>query len=419
MVGGQRWRVAVWVADGALALVLAVLGLMTLVGPWAWRGTPHHVDLLGGVLVVAAALPLAVRRRWPLATLLVTSAATTWYLLGGYPYGLIMLCLVVAVYTAAARAPARPAIATTAGVLVAVSLHVLVPAGRGGDAGVAGLVPGSAWVVLPFAVGWMVRLGRQAADRDRTEQAHRLAYEERLRIAQEVHDVVGHGLAAINMQSEVALHVLAKRPEQAEVALAAISRSSRLALEELRAALAVVRRDEPMASRAPRPGLADLDDLVARMSAAGLTLTLRVAGHRREVPAAVDLAAYRVVQEAVTNVLRHAGTPAARVEIGYGPRELTVAVSDSGGRRPDGGVGERGLGIAGMSARVTALGGAFTAGPRQPAGFLVSARFPLPEPVPVDPTPGGSPAPSARQPAPGAVGDATSDLAAQPAEPSR
>jgi signal transduction histidine kinase len=363
------------IADSVLALVLACVGLATSIGPWTWQGEAHHVDVLGGALIVGAALPLAARRAWPLTTLLLTVAATSAYLVIRYPYGLILLSLVVAVYTVAARLPAGRAALGGAVALVGLSLHVLA----GGSGALAGLVPGSAWVVLPFAVGRVIRVGRESSARTRADEVRRLSYEERLRIAQEVHDVVGHGLAAIHMQAEITLHVLSRRPAQAAPALAAISRTSEVALDELRATLAVVRReDEPAARRTPGTGLDRLDDLVARMSDAGVTVRATTTGARRELPAAVDLAAYRVVQEALTNVLRHANTATAAVLIGYQPHELTLEVTDNG-RGGNAGRVDGGLGLPGMAARVTALDGVFEAGPRTEGGFRVYARLPLAE----------------------------------------
>lgn len=361
--------------DGVLALVLAGVGLATSLEAGRWRGEAHHTDVLGGALVVAAALPLVGRRALPLATLLLTVAATSAYLLLGHPYGLILLSLVVAVYTVAARLPAGRAVLGGAVALVGLSLHVLT----GGSGASVWLVPGSAWVVLPFAVGRVVRVGRDSSARTRADEVRRLSYEERLRIAQEVHDVVGHGLAAIHMQAEITLHVLSRRPEQAAPALAAISRTSEVALDELRATLAVVRReDQPAAPRAPESGLAHLDDLVARMSGAGVAVRVAVSGARRDLPAAVDLAAYRIVQEALTNVLRHANTATAAVLVRYQPHELTVEVTDNGRGRNPGRV-DGGLGIPGMAARATALEGVFEAGPRPDGGFRVYARLPVPE----------------------------------------
>jgi signal transduction histidine kinase len=329
------------------------------------------MDVWGRVLILGATLPLAVRRIWPLAALALATAATSTYLVLGYPYGPILLALGVAVYTVAVLLPARPATIAAAIALVVLLLHVVFD--EPGSA-LWGIIPGSAWVVVPFAVGRLVRTGRETAARARTDLIQRQAYEERLRVAQEVHDVVGHGLAAIHMQAEIALHVLPRRPEQAEPALRAISRTSKQALDELRATLALVRRgSEP---RTPGPGLSQLDDLATRMAGTGVTVTVTVSGLVRDIPSAADLAAYRIVQEALTNVLRHAGTSSAAVTVFYGPKELAVEVTDSG-RGPTGSDG--GHGIAGMRERVAALDGRFEAGPRPGGGFRVSARFPLPE----------------------------------------
>ncbi|MET7670600.1 sensor histidine kinase [Micromonospora luteifusca] len=383
--GGQRgWRWAA--ADAALALALLVIGLLgtDLAGDDQPGSRP--VDATCRVLIVVAALALMARHRAPAAVLAVVSVATTIYLVIGYPYGPILLTLLVAVYTVATRLPVRPAALATGGAFVLLLTHVFVSLGP--VSGWTAVLPTSAWVVVPFAVGVVVRVNRETAARSRAEearsraeQARRQTDEERLRIAQEVHDVVGHGLAAISMQAEIALHLLPKRPEQAETALTAISRTSREALDELRVTLGAVRQG---AERGPVPGLARLAALRDRLAGAGLAVELNVVGDPRELPAAVDLAAYRVVQEALTNVLRHAGVSDAEVTVDYRADALTVEVTDRGtGVAGDGigpaadGDGVGGHGLAGMRERVAALGGRLTAGPRTGGGFRVHARLPL------------------------------------------
>jgi signal transduction histidine kinase len=301
-------------------------------------------------------------------TLAVVTVATSAYLVAGYPYGPVLVAFLIAVYTVAVRLPVRPAGVAVGAALVVLLVHTLWS--RGPTPGWFGVLPASAWVVVPFAVGVAVRANREAVARDRAAQARRQADEERLRIAQEVHDVVGHGLAAISMQAEIALHLLPKRPEQAEVALTAISRTSREALDELRITLGAVRRG---ADREPMPGLARLEALRGRLADAGLTVTLRVTGEPRELPAAVDLAAYRVMQEALTNVLRHAGVAGAEATVDYAAEAVTVEVLDRGG----GGVGGTGHGLAGMRERVTALGGTLRTGARPDGGWRVTARLPV------------------------------------------
>ncbi|MGI5240604.1 sensor histidine kinase [Dactylosporangium sp. CA-139066] len=372
-------------ADLLLAGALAALCAAGTAVPWAGQHG-RGADLAAAGLAVLAALPLAVRRAWPLGSLLVTAGATTVYLARGYPYGLIFAALAVAVYTAASRLPWPRSLPAGAAALAPLAMHAAMPGGSVLGAAAAS----SAWVVVPFAVGWVVRTGRESAALGQAEQARRFAYEERLRIAQEVHDVVGHGLAAITMQAEVALHVLPKRPQQAEAALTAISRTGKEALDELRATLAVVRRDEDDGP-VPRPELARLDEFVARMAGAGVAVSVEVTGTPRRLPAAVDLAAYRIVQEALTNVLRHAGSPTATVRLDHRPGRLLVEVTDEGRGAPA--APERpghatsaplrgGHGIAGMRERAIALGGELTAGRRPGGGFRVAARLPVPEPTP-------------------------------------
>ncbi|MGW4292652.1 sensor histidine kinase [Micromonospora chersina] len=360
--------------DSLVALALLVIGLAGTAPAGLNQGV--EAGPAAYPLVVVAALAVAVRRRWPLATLAVVTAASTAYLVLGYPYGPILLSFFVAVYTVAAYRPARDAAVANGVALLVLLTHVFVGVR---PPGLVGLMPAAAWVVVPFAVGVTVRLGRENAARSRTDEARRLADAERLRVAREVHDVVGHGLAAIHLQAEIALHLLARKPEQAEAALTAISRTSKEALDELRVTLTVVRRDEAADERAPAPGLAQLPQLRERLAGAGLPVTVEVDGSPRPLPVAVDLAAYRVVQEALTNVLRHAGPATATVRIRYAPTEVAVEVTDTGrgAAAPAGGAG--GYGLAGMRERVTALGGSFAAGPASGGGFRVSATLPVEE----------------------------------------
>lgn len=360
--------------DGSVALALLAIGLVGT----APAGLNQGLDTGRATypLVVVAALAVAARRRWPLVTLAIVTAATTAYLVLGYPYGPILLSLFVAVYTVAARRPVRIAAVAGGVALLALLTHVFVGPR---PPGLIGLMPAAAWVVVPFAVGTTVRLGQEYAARGRADEARRLADAERLRVAREVHDVVGHGLAAIHLQAEIALHLLARRPEQAEAALTAISRTSKEALDELRVTLTVVRRDEAGDGRSPTPGLAQLPQLRERLAGAGLPVSVAVEGEPYPLPVAVDLAAYRVVQEALTNVLRHAGPATAAVRLRYAPAEVAVEVTDTGRGAAAGPPRPGGSGLAGMRERVTALGGSFAAGPAPAGGFRVSAVLPVEE----------------------------------------
>jgi len=386
-VGGRR-MIRDMAVDGLLAAALGVVVVGGSLGAAGWQVPPRRaLDPLAYILIGVAVAVLPVRRRWPLATLAGTVLAVSAYLAVGYPYGPILLTMCVAAYSAAVRLPARRSLIACGVALPVVLTHPFLAAQPAPWQGaLLGLVPASAWLLVPWAVGTVLRSRRETAARVRQEAARvhredvrRRADEERLRIAREVHDVVGHGLAAIHMQAEIAMHVQDRRPEQARAALAAISRTSKEALDELRAALAAVRHTDDPAVPRPPTGLGHLDALVRRMAEAGLPVRLALTGDRRPLPAAVDLAAYRVVQESLTNVLRHAGLATATVHITHRPGELLVEVTDDGATGDTTPATPGGQGIAGMRARVAAFGGTLTTGPRPEGGFRVVARLPLPQ----------------------------------------
>ncbi|MCI2416358.1 sensor histidine kinase [Saccharopolyspora sp. K220] len=357
------------IGNVVLAVLVTLVGLVGTSAADHWATvTGRTPDALGFALVAAAGLTLVLRRYHPVLTLIAVAALTSTYLVVGYPYGPILLALVVAVYTVARHRPPATSVPTALGALVMLLVHIFTNSTA--LPGLLGVIPGSAWVVVPFAVGSVVRLQREAASRARAEVLRQRVDDERLRIAQEVHDVVGHGLAAIKMQADVALHVLPKKPEQAEVALEAISRTSSDALDELRATLRVVRSS----SQAQAPGLARLDDLRQRMGEAGVQVQVITTGEPRELPAVVDLTGYRILQESLTNVLRHSGDKRATVTVDYATDAVVITVANplTG---PPGDSG--GLGIPGMRQRVESLGGEFTAGPTGDGRFEVHARLPI------------------------------------------
>ncbi|TDC63132.1 sensor histidine kinase [Actinomadura sp. GC306] len=237
-------------------------------------------------------------------------------------------------------------------------------------------------VVLAMAVAWMVGnsvRGRRAHAAVLREQATAQAVaEERLRIARELHDMVAHSIGIIAIQAGVGGRVIDTQPGEARNALNAIEVTSRETLAGLRRMLTALRRDDAGAAPlGPAPGLGDLDRLAEATKDAGVRVDLRVKGELRPLPPDVDLSAYRIVQEAVTNVVRHAGTDACRVTIRYGDGELSIEVDDDG----RGGVLGVGYGIVGMRERVGLLRGDLTAGPRPGGGFRVAARLPLPASV--------------------------------------
>jgi len=249
------------------------------------------------------------------------------------------------------------------------------------------------------AAGWLISVGvtlvafrmwhlhlreveqrAEEAERTRDEMAQRRAMEERLRIARELHDSLTHSISVIQVQSGVAVHLAGKRGEEAPPALKAIQEAATDAARELRATLGVLRT----ADDSDGSGLGQLDKLVARARAAGQPVTLTVSGTAGELPPEVDQAAYRIVQEALTNVSRHASQASAWVRLDYGNDVLTVEVDDDGGNGKAGQAlpGEGlpsgpGLGLVGMRERVAALGGRFHAAPRAPGGFRVCAELPL------------------------------------------
>ncbi|GGN74767.1 two-component sensor histidine kinase [Actinoplanes lobatus] len=356
-------------ADLVLAVLLAVTAVVGSRGAAEVSHPAAPLDPAGYALVVVAALALAVRRRKPLVALVVAALCTAGYLAMGYPYGPILALMMFAVYSAARHAPLRAALWCAVAALPLLVIHLFTSEGR---LGWLGVVPVIAWVVVPATVGYGLRLRSAAARQARAETIRRSVDDERLRISQEVHDIVGHGLAAIKMQADVALHVMARNPGHARPALEAISRSSQQALDELRSTLATTRDGTPAA------GLGGLDQLLRRMVDAGVDVHLHTDGERdRVLPPAVDLAAYRVVQESLTNVLRHGDGGPADLTIRYRPDSVTISVVNplTGTPRPG-----TGSGITGMRARVEALGGQVTAGPVE-RRFEVSARLPLGAPA--------------------------------------
>ncbi|WP_433476698.1 sensor histidine kinase [Spirillospora sp. CA-142024] len=236
-----------------------------------------------------------------------------------------------------------------------------------------------ATVVLAMVVIWMVgnsvRVRREHADMMREQATAQAVAAERLRIARELHDMVAHSIGIIAIQAGVGGRVIDTQPAEARNALDAIEATSRDTLSGLRRMLTALRKDDPgTAPLGPVPGLDDLARLAEATLDAGVKVDIRTEGEPRPLPPDVDLSAYRIVQEAVTNVVRHAGTGQCRVTVGYGDEELAIEVEDDGA----GGVVGTGYGIVGMRERVTLLRGEFTAGPRPEGGFRVAARIPAP-----------------------------------------
>jgi len=374
--------------DAALAVALAAFLLVGSYFASQGQSGRRAFDAGAVVLLLVAAGALAWRRRYPVAVLLVVFGATLTYFVVGYAPSPIWLAMIVAYFTAVVAGHRLPAaIVAVVGFLVFPWLDFLLrDAAAPSPAGLAGL---AAWLLVLLGVGEGIRIRRERAAeaaRIREEEALRRAGEERLRIARELHDALGHHLSLINMQSGVALHLNKELPDQARNSLTAIKQASKEALTELRSVLDILRQEGEPAARSPTWTLARLDDLVSQAAAAGLEVRAETEGEERRLPFAVDVAAFRIVQEALTNVTRHAGPATATVRVSYGDRDLTVQVDDDGrGQQGHGRAPGSGKGIVGMRERAAALGGDLEAAPRPGGGFRVLARLPL------DGSPDGTP----------------------------
>jgi signal transduction histidine kinase len=381
-VGRLRWPRG-WPPpfDVLLALGLAALSLQlaaTAPGP---PGAPAYM------LALLHTLPLAVRRRFPYGVLATSVASGLVVAMIGLPPVFLGPAILVPVYTVAAYRERPGSLAALAVVETGVAVVQLTPGGTGVATWLGNtLVLAAAWLLGHFVHDrrvYAAQLEQRTAqlEQARQELARRAVAEERLRIARELHDVVAHSMSVIAVQSGVGAHVAATQPEEARKALAAIETTSRSALNELRRLLGVLREEgEPQGSLAPVPGLAGLDALLAQMGEAGLAVKLRVEGARAPLPAGIDLSAYRIVQEALTNVLKHAGVARAQVVIGYGEKEISIEVTDDGRRAaPRAAVDPLGTGhgLTGVRERVALLGGDFEAGQQPGGGFRVAARLPF------------------------------------------
>lgn len=329
--------------------------------PWSDAGADLPWTVYPVLLLIMVGV--ALRRRFPRAAFATVVIGTTGYLALGHPVVPVLLAPALGLLAlTAVTAPASwPRLMPLVLPMLVVGLLAADPAAFAEVGAWRACVGGLMFLGLAALVGILRRNRAEAHRRDRAEELGRTAYEERLRIAREVHDVVGHNLSVISMQAGAALHVLDKRPDQVAEALRAIRRSSRGALTELRTTLDVFHGNDPNAPRAPEPGLAQLGVLVAPLAELGRPVTLTVdgveAGAVPPLASAVDHAAYRITQEALTNILRHVPEAGARVEIETNAAELIITVRDVGPRQPDLAEILPGHGIAGMQERARAVGG--------------------------------------------------------------
>ncbi|MEV0211623.1 sensor histidine kinase [Streptomyces sp. NPDC050788] len=379
----------------ALDATLAAGVLLCMVaGSFVDPNGPHGIawgvrtpDPLALVLMTLGALALVFRRRAPRTVLALTGTVSVVECVVDDPRAPVAMAAVIALFTVAASTDR----------LTTWRLGLLTMTVLTGTAMLAGPLPWYAqenlaifaWTGIGATAGDAVRSRRavvqaireraERAERTREEEARRRVAEERLRIARDLHDVVAHHIALVNVQAGVAAHVMDKRPDQAKEALAHVREASRSALNELRATVGLLRQSgDPEAPTEPAPGLDRLDELVGTFRSAGLHIEIARADQGTTLPAAVGLAAYRVIQEALTNVQKHAGTDAkAEVSVVRVGPNIEITVLDNGSGEDDEPVSGGGHGLLGMRERVTALRGTLTTGPRYGGGFRVHAILPV------------------------------------------
>jgi signal transduction histidine kinase len=360
------------VGDAAIAAGVAAILLVTGL---SGERSGTNLDLLGYLLLTVGGLALVARRRAPVPVLAMTGLCALGYQAAGFDVPVV--AYLVAVYTAV-RLGHRVS-TVVASVLMLATLPLAAMAAGLHDTGAAfAQARGAlelAWLIAAGAAGEALRQAERRADeaeRTREETARRRADEERLHIARELHDSLTHQISIIKVQAEAAVHVARKRGDEVPEALLAIREAGREAARELRATLEALRDDDT----APPRGLDDVPELVERARAIGLDATLTIEGRRPDVPAAVDRTVYRIIQESLTNIARHADAATASVRIDCRPDALLISVDDDGKAAPASAPAP-GVGLLGMRERVTALGGRLRAEPRGEGGFTVQAELPV------------------------------------------
>lgn len=386
-------RLPVLAQDVLLGVAVAVMQVQGTLAKPADVGSRPLGDLghLGYALLIGSGLVLVARRRWPVPVFAAAALASLAYYMAGFTDGPGWIGLFVALYTLTAYGDGRRSLLVAGGGIVVLGAGWLVLA--------ADIEPPAAigWVffriaasVMAAALGESVRSRRVAAadaleralqaERTREDEARARVGAERLRIAREVHDTVAHAIAIINVQAGVTAYMLDRRPDRAREALVTIEQTSAQALHEMRAVLGVLRDSDN--GRVPHPGLGQVPELAVIARDAGLDVTLELDPAAPRVPGAVDTTAYRIVQESLTNVIRHVGPTTVTVAVDHGADALRVRVADDGGPDPEPASSlalshEPGRGITGMRERCELLGGELVAGPRPGGGFEVTARLPL------------------------------------------
>jgi len=411
--------------DALIAGFLTILSLIAVYLPGPHLGVGQvPIDPVGLVLLCLQTVPLVFRQRFPTVVLAITGASIMAYSLLGYPEGAGPIGVLLALYSVAANTD-RPtaltaAAATTIGIAVSLAATAMSENQRPEEILVTVVanyvIYATAWILgdnVRVRRAYTASLEARAAmlERERGEHARLAVAEERARIARELHDVVAHHVSVMVVQSAAARRVLAKDPALATEALDVVETTGRQALVEMRRMLGVLRSDEPSDDLAPQPSLERLDALIDQVRDAGLDVELVVDGERRPLPPGIDVNAYRIVQEALTNVLKHAGKARATVRVRFGERDLDMEISDDG-RGAAAAILDApgdGQGLVGMRERVQLHGGRLQAGPRMEGGYRVKARLPIdrPDGPDADAAPAGpanaasaAPAPATLDPAP-------------------
>lgn len=386
-----------WVFDITLTAVLLATGIVLLFTYRPDDGIDYREpDVLGVLLIVCWTAPVAFRRVAPLPVALLLAALNLPFLYYDYSAPTTAVVALIVVYSLGAYTTFVRGLVGVVALYSTTVLYLLVASSRYPDAEGVGLA-GVVFVTLGFfgawAIGRSVRAPRiyaleqeQRADQlERTRDAELRAAlaEQRGQIARELHDVVAHHVSVMTVQAAGARRMVDRDPARSKEALAAIEANGRSALAEMRRIVGVLRgpsSDSTAPSRrTPQPGLADLPELTEKLAGVGLTVTVTTSGQQRGLPLGIDLTAYRIIQEALTNTLKHAGTGQAWVRLRYAPAELEVRVTDSGaGRQTAEPVERPGHGLLGMRERVALYGGELSAGNRPGGGFEVRARIPVP-----------------------------------------
>ena len=388
LASGSWTRLNTHAVDVLLAAAFTIAAVLVLF----WRGSGHAAgyqatDAFGWTLVLATTVPLAILRLWPLAVLAVVAAAHALQPVFGYqPIDVGTYCVLVALFAAAALT--GPRLRIVAGVIAVAGLAVtyFAQAIRPSPGAMITLwISLSAVWVLGVALGLYRNSARMADERARIISEEREAHaraavgDERARLARELHDVVGHTLNVVVIQAAGARRVCDTKPALAKEALAAIEHASRQALMDMERMLGIMREGDPTDERFDaQPGLRQVATLAAQVSEAGLPVELSIDGAPIELASSVDLSAYRIVQEALTNSLKHAGPARAHVTVRYGRKDLELEITDDGrGGVPGDGTWSGGRGLLGMKERVALFGGELRVGPRPEGGYRVWARLPV------------------------------------------